>query len=248
MPQKNLLVVKLSGTLFFSNKFEPFVAAIKHLLSSSKSLSLVLVAGGGVGAREYIRVARDLGADAASQDEIGIEVSRLNARVLAVALEKLAYPMIPTRLSEIVEAIEVEDSRLVILGGFHPGQSTNAVGALIAEKLRAKHFINLTDVEGVYSKDPNKSKDAKKLDSVTVSKLASILRSESMNAGGYDLMDIVALKLIERSHVPTTIMHCDPQAFERAILHKDSKLGTAIISDSLEESQQNQIAISSRKY
>jgi uridylate kinase len=103
------------------------------------------------------------------------------------------------------------------LGGLHPGQSTNAVGALVAEKLKADRFVNATDVEGVYSKDPRKYPDAKKLSKVTPRELSEILGNESMMAGGYDLMDQVALKLIERSKIKTWIIKCDEKRIKEAL-------------------------------
>lgn len=225
-------MVKLSGALFFSEKFEPMVSAIKRAVKKRGDLSLALIAGGGSEARRYISVARELGADQATQDEIGIEVSRLNARVLATALKGIAYPKVATSLTEAAEAIEVIGSRIVTLGGLLPGQSTNAVGALVAEKLGAESFYNLTDVNGVYTKNPSIYKDAKKLNSVSAKDLSKILGKESMSAGGYDLMDMVALRILQRSKIRTKIMLCDPIVLERALDGRAKKLGTEVITDS----------------
>lgn len=229
-------MAKLSGSLFFSDDFDPVASVLRHVLKLRKSLSLVVVAGGGAGARGYIGAARELGSDQSTQDELGIEVSRLNASVLTASLSGLACRYIPTTVSEIVEAVETGEQRLVISGGLHPGQSTNAVGALIAEKLSASRFLNFTDVDGVYTADPNESKDAVKLDAVSVTELSEILGRESMRAGSYDLMDLVALKLIERSRIPTTILRCDPKTIEHALLVGDRACGTRIITDSDQES------------
>jgi uridylate kinase len=117
---------------------------------------------------------------------------------------------------------------VVVLGGLHPGQSTNAVGALVAEKLKAERFVNATDVEGVFSQDPRKHPGAKKLAKVTTKQLSEILGDESMLAGGYDLMDPVALKLIERSHIKTWIIKCDERRISEALA--GSKIeGTEIV-------------------
>ncbi len=240
-PYSTIVVVKLSGSLFFSDQFASFVKSTKKILRTRRGLKLVFVAGGGPEARRYIEAARKLGADQATQDEIGIVVSRLNAKVFSIALGEHAFPSVPTTLSEVVSAVELCDSRAVTLGGLHPGQSTNAVAALVAEKLRASHFYNLTDVDGVYTEDPRKSRDAKKLDSVSVAELSQILGEESMSAGGYDLMDPVALKLIQRSNVPTTIMKCSASLLESALIGSGARrkgaLGTRIITDSVAESE-----------
>ncbi len=206
---------------------------IKKVLASSKSIRLVLVSGGGLRARRYIEEAKKLGADQATMDEIGIEVSRINAMVLISALGNVAYPIVPETLADVVRAVEVgsapERRRVVVLGGLHPGQSTNAVAALVAEKLRAERLYNATDVDAVYTEDPRKSSRAKRLSKVTTKELSSILGGESLAAGGYDLMDPIALKLIERSSIPTTILECDPKTLAGAIL-KRAKYGTEVVT------------------
>ena len=129
--------MKLSGSLFFSKEFDRIVTALRNVLRKKKNLRLVLVAGGGQTARDYIGVASKLGADQSSLDELGIQVSRLNALVLSKAFGNLAAGFVPTTLEDLVEAFEVTSvrKRVVVLGGLHPGQSTNAVGALACEKL-----------------------------------------------------------------------------------------------------------------
>jgi uridylate kinase len=47
-------------------------------------------------------------------------------------------------------------------------------------------------------------------------------------AGTYDLMDIVALKVIERSKIPTWVIKSDPKIIKNLIM-KSSQTGTKII-------------------
>jgi uridylate kinase len=47
-------------------------------------------------------------------------------------------------------------------------------------------------------------------------------------AGGYDLMDIVALKVIERSKIPTVVLRSEPAVIKGAILAGEAS-GTQII-------------------
>jgi uridylate kinase len=191
----------------------------------SERVQPVVVAGGGKFARHYISTARSFGSDEASLDIIGIEVSRLNARLLILALGDQAYPAVPEDLEQVSKAITT--SRIVVTGGLHPGQSTNATAALIAEKVKASKFLNTTDVDGIYDSDPNKNKDAKLFNEITVKKCIDLLGSEDSAAGAYDLMDIVALKVIERSKIPTVVVKSDPVVIEKAI--SGNNLGTRII-------------------
>ncbi|MDQ4050631.1 MAG: UMP kinase, partial [Thermoproteota archaeon] len=121
----------------------------------------------------------------------------------------------------------ITTNKIVVTGGLHPGQSTNATAALIAEKVKASKFLNATDVDGIYDSDPNKNKGAKLFSEITVKKCIDLLGSEDSTAGAYDLMDIVALKVIERSKIPTVVVKSDPVVIENAI--SDNKMGTRII-------------------
>lgn len=229
MPTKtDVVVLKLSGRLFFSTDFSELAKLFKHFVGAKKNVKLVLVAGGGKPAREYIKVAQKLGIDQSTQDELGIQASRMNARVMMKALGSIAAGSLARNLDELVESIEVTErsKKIFVLGGLQPGQSTNAVAALVAEKLKAKLLINATDVNGVFTKDPHRFKRAKMLDKVTPKCLAKILKIESMKAGGYDLMDPVALKLIERSRINTRIVKCDVKSLRLALDGK--RLGTSI--------------------
>jgi len=191
----------------------------------SKICQPIIIAGGGKIARHYILHARSSGADESTLDELGIEVSRLNAKLLIYAMQDKAYPHPPTNLKEVTHA--ADSGLIVITGGLHPGQSTNATAALIAEKVRASVFFNATDVDGVYDSDPNKNKNAKKFKRIELKKLRNMLVHKESIAGGYDLMDIVALKVIERSKIKTRIIKTDIKTLEKAI--KGSPEGTEII-------------------
>ena len=185
----------------------------------------VIIAGGGTTARRYISDARFFGADESTLDELGIEISRLNAKLLICALGSYAYPHPPTTLQEVRYA--ADSGLVVVAGGLHPGQSTNGTAALIAEKTGAEMFINATDVDGVYDMDPNKFKRAKKFNRIDLKKLKGMLVHEDSVAGGYDLMDIVALKIIERSRIKTRITKADIKIIEKTI--KGAETGTAIV-------------------
>ena len=54
-----------------------------------------------------------------------------------------------------------------------------------------------------------------------------MLVHEDSIAGGYDLMDIVALKIIERSKIKTRILKADIKIIEKAI--KGLDVGTKIV-------------------
>ncbi len=221
---KKRIVIKLSGKIFGLDHLKLLKDYATFLVKISKICQPVIVAGGGNIARHYISHARSSGADESTLDELGIEVSRLNAKLLIYALKNKAYPHPPITLPEIRHA--VDGGQIVITGGLHPGQSTNGTAALIAEKIKASEFWNATDVDGIYDSDPNKNKKAKKFKKIGIKKLRSLLVHEDSVAGGYDLMDIVALKIIERSKIKTRVIKADLKTLEKAI--KGNPVGTEI--------------------
>lgn len=222
---KKRIVIKLSGRIFGMDNAKMLKDYASFLVKISKICQPIIIAGGGNIARHYIAHARSSGADESTLDELGIEISRLNAKLLIYALKNKAYSHPPTTLQEVRHA--VDDGLIVVAGGLHPGQSTNGTAALIAEKINAEQFLNATDVDGVYDRDPNKFKNAKKFKRIELKNLRNMLVHEDSLAGGYDLMDIVALKIIERSKIKTRILQADIKTLEKAI--KGMDVGTEIV-------------------
>ena len=185
---KKAIVIKFSGKVFGVENIKILKDYARFLVKLSKTHQPIIVAGGGKIARHFISHARSSGADESTLDELGIEISRLNAKLLIYALKNKAYPHPPTSLKEAKNA--VDSGLIVVAGGLHPGQSTNGTAALIAEKVKAVQFLNATDVKGIYDSDPNKSKKAKLFKTIELKKLRGMLVKEDSVAGGYDLMDL----------------------------------------------------------
>lgn len=224
--QKKILVIKLSGSVFnFKTTSKSLKEYAQVLLDIQTKVQPVVVSGGGIIARHYVNLARSLGSDESSLDEMGIEISRLNAMLLSAALGDSAYPVIPSNLEEIT--IACQSGKIIVSGGLHPGQSTNATAALICEKIKADRFLNATDVDGIYDSDPKKNKKAKMFKEITIKKCLDLLNNESTQAGNYELMDIVAMKVIERSKIPTYVIKSDPKIIRNLIM-KNRQTGTKI--------------------
>ena len=224
------VVLKVGGFAFSTEgRTEPLISEyVKLLKQLAKEHQFVVVTGGGSIARAYIQIARDLRVPESLCDQLGILVSRLNARLVVDGLSDSAYPEIPTTVAELARFFA--SGKLVAMGGLQPGHSTNAVAAIAAETIKADLFLNATDVDGVYTSDPSEDASAKHLDEVNVNKLTEILAHNEMNAGDYDLMDPIALRIIQRSHIPTVILDGRNLANVTKTL-RGERTGTRILSD-----------------
>ena len=74
---------------------------------------------------------------------------------------------IPCTYSEAAES----NHRIVVMGGVSPGQTTDAVSAILAERVHADRLVIATSVEGVYTADPEIDPSAKMIDVMTPKEL-----------------------------------------------------------------------------
>lgn len=214
------IVIKIGGHLLFSEKgintslLKRYANIITQLYDNGL---WAVVTGGGELARKYVVAARELGLDESISDSIAIQITRVNARLLAHLLSPKAYQAIPESIDQLREYASL--NKIVVLGGLQPGQSTVAVAALSAEALKADKLIIATDVEGIYTDDPKKNPNAKLLKETTVKHLQQILQKTSHQAGEYKLIDALALKILTRSKIPTIYLDGrDPENLRKALL------------------------------
>ena len=219
-------VVKLGGFAFPSRPEKPLLKEyVKLLTGLVGEHHLVIVTGGGEVARAYIGAAREMGVSESLCDQLGILTSRLNARLLTDGLGEYAFPEIPVTIGELKHYFA--SGKIVAMGGLTPGHSTNAVAAIAAETIGAELLVNATDVDGVYSSDPEKDKSARRLEEVNVAELTTILSKNEMKAGAYELMDPLALRIIERSRLTTIILDGrETENLCRAL--RNEKVGTKV--------------------
>ena len=192
-----------------------------------KKHQIAIVTGGGRTARKYIEPAREFGASEVFCDLIGISATRLNARLLSAAIGPEANMEPPKDHLDALKALDFE--KIAVMGGTEPGHSTDAVAALFAEYMRADLFINVSDVDGIYDKDPRKNKDAKRQEKMQVDDLVDMIKNKSVGAGKYELIDILAVKVIQRSKIKTIFLSEDLDNMKNAIEGKKF-VGTLIES------------------
>jgi len=199
------LVISIGGSILVSNlSAENFRKYAEVLRDLSKIHQLVVVVGGGIIAREYISISRELGANEAVSDLIGIEVTRLNARLLISALGDVAYPEPLRDYTEIPKVLS--SGKIAVMGGVAPGQTTDAVAAVAAEYINADLLVNATSVDGVYTSDPRKDPSAKKIERMSAEELVKVVMSTEMKAGSRAVIDPLAAKIIERSKIRTIVL------------------------------------------
>jgi uridylate kinase len=198
------VVVSIGGSVVLSEVAD--AVFLKKLTSLFKAISgeyrLFVIVGGGTIARRYITLGRELGFDEDTLDLIGIDVTRVNARIITNLLGD-SNKEIPHTTEEAMKIA----SPVVVMGGTDPKHSTDTVGAELAQKTNAVRFVNATNVDGIYDKDPNKYKDAKQLKEVPIDQLITQYGTKWGTAGKNIFMDEPALAIIKQAKIPTFVVN-----------------------------------------
>ncbi|MGM0372384.1 MAG: UMP kinase [Halobacteriota archaeon] len=225
------VVVSIGGSVLAPDLDESVVQghadAIEQL--DATGIDLGVVVGGGSVAREYIEAARNLGENEIALDDIGIGVTRLNARLLIAALEDIAAPAPIESYQGGLEAMRRGD--VPVLGGVTPGQTTDAVSAALAEYVEADLLVYATSVPGVFTADPDEDETARHIEAMTPQELIDVIVDTELVAGSSAPVDLLAAKLIERSGMRTIVLDgTDPDRLVDAVLRGDHD-GTDVTAD-----------------
>jgi uridylate kinase len=196
------------------------VSVIKKLKEKHE---VAVVTGGGAVARKYIEAAKKLGISETGCHLIGIQVTRLNAALLAFSLG-LKGPE-----EDLGKAVmTLLQGEIPIMGGTTPGQTTDAVAAMLAQMSRSDLLVIVSDVDGVYTADPKTHPDAKKLDKISAEDLVKLV-DMAITPGMRMIIDPIAARLILRHKIKTVFI--GKEDFERLpqILEGEKHHGTEVV-------------------
>ncbi|MBN3036939.1 MAG: UMP kinase [Candidatus Diapherotrites archaeon] len=221
-------VIKIGGSVLVPDS--PDVDYMRRITSVlrdlNKSMVLGVVVGGGNVNSRYVHAAREMGVNQYKQDWLGIDVTRLNARLL---MDSLGWSGrgVPASVDDASELIAM--ARPFAMGGTVPGHTTNAVAAMLAENTGAR-LVNCTNVDGIYDKDPSKHSGAKKLAKIGADDLVAMAaREDSRSARGHFIIDLLAAKIIARSGIEAHVVNgADVREIKKAALGKKHN-GTVIV-------------------
>lgn len=170
------LVLKISGEILNPNNLDKcgneLALFIKSLISDNNKVAIVI--GGG----NYFRGRSHTDMNERDRDTIGMLASIMNSLYIHNYLEKnnvLSSVLTPFSFNELIpvfsddEMINKYNNNVLIFGGGigKCGYSTDTKCFEVAHNLNADYIIKLTNVDGIYNKDPNKHDDALLIKSIT---------------------------------------------------------------------------------
>lgn len=197
----------------------------------NKGKRFFLIAGGGKTARHYRDAGKEVIGDMTEEDLdwLGVHATRLNGHLLRTIFSDIANPRI----------IENYDHKLwnwkepiVIGAGWKPGWSTDYDAVILARDYGGKLIINLSNINCIYDKDPNKFKNAKPIKKTTWSEFEKLVGDKwipGMNAP----FDPVATQLAKSLNLTVIVASGkDFDNLDKIVMGQPHK-GTVIQADEL---------------
>src|SRR5215472_14978751 len=183
-------------------------------------VDVAIVVGGGNFFRGVAEQAQDM--DRVSADHMGMLATVINALALQDALEKKGAQ---TRVMSAIEMHEVaepfirrrairhlEKGRVVVFaaGTGNPYFSTDTAASLRAMEIHADAILKATKVDGIYSADPMKNKDATKFERITYLDILKL---------GLKVMDATAIAMCQENKLPIVIFDLNqPGNIQRVVI------------------------------
>lgn len=230
MPKPNKTVVfSLGGSLVHPDEINvSYLKKFKELILefTKKGNTAIIVVGGGKVARRYNEAARKLNPDVSSYelDWMGIKSTKANAELARIMFNSKAYYKV---LDDPTKIPSKEIKKIYIAGGWKPGASSDHVAVHLAKTFNAGSVINLTNIDYVYDKDPNKFKDAKKLELVSWKQFRKIV-GNTWDPGANLPFDPIASKLADKEGIEVAILNGEKLGNLKNYLYGKSYKGTII--------------------
>ncbi len=169
------VVVSIGGSVLVpDNNDGLYIKSLAEMLKSvADKVEVTVVCGGGKVSRYYSKIGRELGATTEQIDLMGIATTRINAQLLNVALKDLSTGKVPVNVNDCAK--EIGKGKIAVMGGTEPGHTTDAVSAAVAERIGAVRIVNASNIDAVYTDDPRKNPNAKKIEKMTIRELKDIV-------------------------------------------------------------------------
>lgn len=219
LPKYNRVLLKLSGESMMGDKnygidpqmLEKYATEIQKVTELGVQVAVVI--GGGNIYRGMNEA--ETGIERAHGDYMGMLATVINGMALQAALEKVG---VKTRLQSAIEMDQVaepyirrrairhlEKGRVVIFGAGtgNPYFTTDTAGSLRAIEINAEVILKGTRVDGIYSEDPEKNKDATKFEKISFTEVIS---------KGLKVMDMTAFTLCQENNLPIIVFDMNKES------------------------------------
>lgn len=205
--KKRVIVLSLGGSQIIPDKINySYLKEFKKIiLHHKKNFNFIVVCGGGSLARKYIEAIKQEKGNEYEQSLAGISATRANARFMSYFFGYDSTYGVPHTIKTVKKYLKKQG--VVFCGAleYKEDQTSDSVAAILAKTFKGD-FINLTNVKGLYTKDPKKYKDAKFISKITWNDFDKIIIKMRFKPGQHFVLDQAASKTIMEKKIPTYII------------------------------------------
>jgi len=222
---KKVIVISLGGSLIVPNKINyEFLNKFKKILEKNKrKYKFIVVCGGGKTARTYIKgienIKLKLKKKELLQSYLGIASTRLNARFLTYFFGEDANEGIPRNMKQIKHLLRKNDYVFCGALRYAKNQTSDSTSAKLAKYFKTS-FINLTNVKGLYDKNPKKFRSAKFIPEISHKDFQSMAKKITFKPGQHFALDQTAAKVIKKYNITTYILGEDMKQLDNLLNHR----------------------------
>lgn len=202
---KKLFVISLGGSLIVPDQIDTgYLKKFKQLIVSQtkRGNRFIISPGGGRTCRNYQAALKQIGkASAQDLDLIGLQTNKFHAQLLRLIFKSLSEPEIaqdPNRRVPFRKPV------LIGAGGWKPGRSSDDFAVRLAKVYQAKTVINLSNIDYVYTKDPKKFQQAKKIKQISWQNFRNLI-GDKWDPGKNVPFDPTAAKFAEKNNITVVI-------------------------------------------
>lgn len=229
---KKIIIISLGGSLIVPNKVNSeFLNKFKKVIQKNKrKYKFIVVCGGGSTARTYIQGLENEKINSKRkellQSYLGIASTRLNARLLTYFFGEEAHQGIPHNMKQIKNLLRIHD--IVFCGAlrYAKDQTSDGTAAKLANYFNSD-FINLTNVTGLYDKNPKKFRSAKFIPEISHKDFLKMAKKITFKPGQHFALDQTAAKIIKKYNITTYILGGDVKQLDN-LLNSKHFIGTRI--------------------
>lgn len=226
--KKPVVVLSLGGSLIIPDDVNvTFLRKFKKvILRHTKKYKFVIACGGGSIARKYISALKTENLSSRLQSYSGISATRMNARFMTYFFNKDPEHGVPHTTETLKHYLKTHD--IVFCGAleYKPKQTSDSTAAELAHKFKSI-FINLTNVKGLFNKNPKKYKNAKFIPRITWKDFDKMANSLGFQPGQHFVLDQSAAKIIRKHKIKTYILGQNLKNLD-SVLKKKKFTGTFI--------------------
>jgi uridylate kinase len=226
--QKRVIVISLGGSLIVPDRIDvDFLRKFREVIKKNTGkCKFVIICGGGSIARKYIQALKEIGVSEKLQSMSGISVTRMNARFMTYFFGKDANEGIPHDMKQVKGLLLKND--VIFCGSlrYAPKQTSDSTSARMADYFKTD-FINMTNVSGLYNKNPLEHKDAKFIPEISWKEFDNMINKKKYQPGQHFVLDQTASKIIMKNKITTYILGKDLKQLDNLLNNKKFK-GTII--------------------